>query len=180
MDLKWIRYDDVNWINLAKDRDQCWAVANTDMNLRILQKARNVLASTAKISFSRRTLLGGVLVYHLSPISVVACMSRQSRPSWCIHHNSMNLAKQSYKLCIPLFTLSQGFSEVRAEVPFLGGCLRHISRNIWRSFTRSATCSRLMTFRFVLTVRRDWVSWFLGRNNPLYEMKDMKYLRNDN
>jgi hypothetical protein len=33
MDLTEIRWEDVDWINLAQDRDQWWAVVNTVMNL---------------------------------------------------------------------------------------------------------------------------------------------------
>jgi len=31
--LREIRWEDVDWIPLAQDRDQCWAVVNTVMNL---------------------------------------------------------------------------------------------------------------------------------------------------
>jgi hypothetical protein len=34
MDLREILWEDVDWIHLAQDRDQCWAPVNTAMNLR--------------------------------------------------------------------------------------------------------------------------------------------------
>jgi hypothetical protein len=33
----------VDWIHLAQDRDQLWALVNTVMNLRVIQKAVNFL-----------------------------------------------------------------------------------------------------------------------------------------
>jgi hypothetical protein len=36
MDLTEIRWAVVDWIHLAQDRDQWWAVVNTVMNLRVL------------------------------------------------------------------------------------------------------------------------------------------------
>jgi hypothetical protein len=35
MDLRDIGWDDVDWIGLAQDRDQCRALVNTVMNLRV-------------------------------------------------------------------------------------------------------------------------------------------------
>jgi hypothetical protein len=35
MDVREIGLEGVDWIHLAQDRDQWWAVANTVMNLRI-------------------------------------------------------------------------------------------------------------------------------------------------
>jgi hypothetical protein len=37
MDLRAIGIDGANWIQLAQDRDQCWALVNTVMSLRILE-----------------------------------------------------------------------------------------------------------------------------------------------
>jgi hypothetical protein len=50
-------WEDVNWINLAQDRDQWPALVNTIMNLLIPQKAGNSLTKYTTISISRRTLL---------------------------------------------------------------------------------------------------------------------------
>jgi hypothetical protein len=36
MDLREIGWDGMDWIDLAQDRDQWWALLNTVMNLRIL------------------------------------------------------------------------------------------------------------------------------------------------
>jgi hypothetical protein len=36
MDLKEIGFGDVDWIDLAQDRDRWWALMNTVMNLRVL------------------------------------------------------------------------------------------------------------------------------------------------
>jgi len=46
-------------LHSAAELDQCRAVVNTVMNLRVPQKAGN-LTSWMNISFSRRTLLHGV------------------------------------------------------------------------------------------------------------------------
>jgi hypothetical protein len=37
MDLREIECDGVNWIDLAQDRDQCRALVNTVMNLRVMK-----------------------------------------------------------------------------------------------------------------------------------------------
>jgi hypothetical protein len=39
MNLREIEWDAVDWIHLAEDRDQWWAVVNTVMTLLFLQKA---------------------------------------------------------------------------------------------------------------------------------------------
>jgi hypothetical protein len=41
----------VDWIRLAQDRDQWWAVVKTVMNPRVPQKAGNFLASCVIVSF---------------------------------------------------------------------------------------------------------------------------------
>jgi hypothetical protein len=43
MDLREIRREGVDWIHLAQNRDNWWALANTVMNLRVPQKAGNSL-----------------------------------------------------------------------------------------------------------------------------------------
>jgi hypothetical protein len=35
MDLREVRWEGMDWIHLAQDRDQWWAVVNTAMNLRV-------------------------------------------------------------------------------------------------------------------------------------------------
>jgi hypothetical protein len=32
---KEIRWGDVNWLDLAEDRDKCWAIVNTAINFRV-------------------------------------------------------------------------------------------------------------------------------------------------
>jgi hypothetical protein len=36
MGLREIGWEDVDWMHLAQDRDQCWALVNMVMNLRVL------------------------------------------------------------------------------------------------------------------------------------------------
>jgi hypothetical protein len=45
MDLRDIGFGDVDWINLAQDRDRWRAVVNTVMNLRVLENAGDFLTS---------------------------------------------------------------------------------------------------------------------------------------
>jgi len=49
--------EDVDWIHLAQDRVQWLVLVNTVMKL----QAWNFMNSSASISFSRRTLLHGVI-----------------------------------------------------------------------------------------------------------------------
>jgi hypothetical protein len=39
MDLRKIVWEGVDWIHLAQDRDECWALVNTVMNLQVPWKA---------------------------------------------------------------------------------------------------------------------------------------------
>jgi hypothetical protein len=45
MDLREIGWEGVDWIHLAQDRDQWWALVNTVMNFGVPEKARNFLTS---------------------------------------------------------------------------------------------------------------------------------------
>jgi hypothetical protein len=56
-----IGWEGVDWIHLAQDRDQWQVTVNTVMKLRVPLKARNFLTSWVTISFSRRTVLHGVI-----------------------------------------------------------------------------------------------------------------------
>jgi hypothetical protein len=44
VDLREAGWECVQWIHLAQDGDRRWALVNTVMNLRLLQKAGNVFA----------------------------------------------------------------------------------------------------------------------------------------
>jgi hypothetical protein len=57
MDLRERGRGDVDWIHLAHDGDQWWAVVNMIMNLWVPQKAGNFLTSLVSIIFSRRNLM---------------------------------------------------------------------------------------------------------------------------
>jgi hypothetical protein len=55
----------VDWIDLAQDREKWRAVVNTVMNLRIPQRAENLLISLNIFSFSRTTFHGVSFVWVL-------------------------------------------------------------------------------------------------------------------
>jgi hypothetical protein len=45
MDLREVGCGDIDWIELAKDRDRWWAVVNAVMNLLVLYNVRNFLSN---------------------------------------------------------------------------------------------------------------------------------------
>jgi hypothetical protein len=51
---------DIDWIEIAWDRDRWWALVNVVMNIRVPQNAGNLLTSSEPVSFSRRVLFHGV------------------------------------------------------------------------------------------------------------------------
>jgi hypothetical protein len=57
IDLREIGWNDVDWIDLAQDRDQWRALANTVMNLRVPYNAGKFLSGCTIGSFSRRSRL---------------------------------------------------------------------------------------------------------------------------
>jgi hypothetical protein len=57
MDLKDIGWSSVDWIDLAKDRDQWRALVNKVMNIRVPSSAGNFLSSCTIGVFSRRAQL---------------------------------------------------------------------------------------------------------------------------
>jgi hypothetical protein len=57
MDLREIGWDGVDWIDIAQDREQWWALANTVLNLRVPQNAMEFLRSCAIDASSRRAQL---------------------------------------------------------------------------------------------------------------------------
>jgi hypothetical protein len=56
-DLREIGWDGMDWIDLAQDRDQCRALVNRVMNLRVPQNAEKFLSSCVTGSFSRSAQL---------------------------------------------------------------------------------------------------------------------------
>jgi hypothetical protein len=57
IDLREIRWDGVDWIDLAQDRDQWRALVNTVMNLRVPYNAGKFLSGCTIGSFSGRAQL---------------------------------------------------------------------------------------------------------------------------
>jgi len=60
MDLQEVRCGGMDWIKLAQDRDRCWALVNSVMNLWVPLNKGNFLTSCKPFTFSRRTVLHGV------------------------------------------------------------------------------------------------------------------------
>jgi hypothetical protein len=60
MGLREIGWGGMDWIDLARDRDQWKALMNTVMNLRVPQNVRKFLSSCPTGGFSRRAQLHGV------------------------------------------------------------------------------------------------------------------------
>jgi len=61
--LKWISWKwdgDMDWIDVALDRDRWCELVNAVMNLRVPYNAWNYLTNIEPVSFSRRALLHGV------------------------------------------------------------------------------------------------------------------------
>jgi hypothetical protein len=57
MDLRETGWDDMDWINVARDRDQWRALVDTVMNLRFPQYSGNILSGCIIGGFSRRVQL---------------------------------------------------------------------------------------------------------------------------
>jgi hypothetical protein len=57
MDHRVIRWDGMDWIDLAQDRDQWRALVNMIMNLRVPKNAGKFLSTCTIGSFSRRAQL---------------------------------------------------------------------------------------------------------------------------
>jgi hypothetical protein len=60
MDLQEVGCEDMDWIDLAQDRDRWQARVNEVMALRFPQSVGNFLTGLEPVRFSRRTLLRGV------------------------------------------------------------------------------------------------------------------------
>jgi hypothetical protein len=57
MDLRETEWHDMDWIDMAQDRDQWWALVNTVINLRVAQNVGKFLSERATGCFSRRAQL---------------------------------------------------------------------------------------------------------------------------
>jgi hypothetical protein len=57
MDLRDMRWDDMDWTDLVQDRDQWSTLVNTVMNIRFPPNAGNILSGYTIGSFSRRAQL---------------------------------------------------------------------------------------------------------------------------
>jgi hypothetical protein len=64
VDLREIGWDDINWIDLAQDRDQWRALVNTIMNLRVPLNVGKFLSSCRIGGFSRRAQLHDCYVFY--------------------------------------------------------------------------------------------------------------------
>jgi len=62
--------DVVDWIHLFQDRDWWWVLVNTFTNLRVPNKAVNILTNSMNISFSRRNFFHGVSCMNILQIQV--------------------------------------------------------------------------------------------------------------
>ena len=51
----------MDWIDLGPNRDRWWAAVSAVMNFRVPYNAGNLLTGWGPVSFSRRTLLRGVI-----------------------------------------------------------------------------------------------------------------------
>ena len=60
MDLQEVGCEDIDWIDLAQDRDKWQARVNEVMALWVPQNLGNFLTGLEPVRFSRRTLLRGV------------------------------------------------------------------------------------------------------------------------
>jgi hypothetical protein len=61
MNLKEVGCEGMDRIDLDQDRDRWWALVNAVMNVLVPENVGNFLTNREPVSFSRRTLLHGVI-----------------------------------------------------------------------------------------------------------------------
>ena len=85
MDLQQVGGGCEDWMELAQDRDRWWALVSTVMNLRVPQMRGISLIAAEPVSFSRRTLLHGVIKYYIKTCHTTqtALRSRQAEYYEC-------------------------------------------------------------------------------------------------
>jgi len=83
MDLHDVGWGSMGWTDLAQERGRWRANVNAVVNIRVPQNPWNFLTSCESLSFSRMTVLYGVLKDHL--IITVTAVSRAVKPSSCPH-----------------------------------------------------------------------------------------------
>jgi hypothetical protein len=83
-----MEWGDMDWIDLAQDRDQRRALVNTVLNLRVPYNVGKFLSSCTTEGFSRRAHLHGVSYiytdYDSGSIDIICCR---------IHHRFYNVEK---------------------------------------------------------------------------------------
>jgi hypothetical protein len=57
MDVREIRWDGMDWIDVAQDSDQWRALVNTVTNFRVAQNGGKFLSNCTTVGFSRKTQL---------------------------------------------------------------------------------------------------------------------------
>jgi hypothetical protein len=141
---------DVDWIDMAQDRDRERAAVNTVMSPLVLWNVGNFLTSWGTVSFSRRTVL-----------------------------HSVNWKNVSYAVCIEQFTCMQSFQTERNTCLHFFYWLVHTVRIQWvaltlsthsydASWTDSGVANTLVTSCSDFKRRRTVVMWNCRYVEPLH------------